>query len=50
MQARYRWAAAIQGEVIWLEKEQYTENKFIRSAFLGQIRQLGQEQHTYKKR
>jgi hypothetical protein len=29
MQERNRWAAAIQGELTWLEKEQYTENNNI---------------------
>jgi hypothetical protein len=50
MQARNRWAAAIQGELTWVEKEQYTENKFILSAFLGQVMRLGKEQHLDKKR
>ena len=50
MQERNSWAAAIQGELTWLEKEQYTENKFILAAFLGQITRLGKEHHPKKKR
>ncbi len=50
MQERYRWAAAIQGELTWLEKEQYTENKFILSVFLGQMARLGREERSKKKR
>lgn len=50
VQERNRWAAAIQGELTWLEKEQYTENKFVLSAFLGQITRLGREQPSKKKR
>jgi len=50
MKERNKWAAAIQGELTWLEKEQYKENKFILSAFLGQMARLGKEQMPKKKR
>jgi hypothetical protein len=49
MQGKNRWAAAIQGELTWLEKEQYTENKFILSLFLGQLTRLGKEKRPNKK-
>ena len=50
MKERNKWAAAIQGELTWLEKEQYKENKFILSVFLGQMARLGKENRQKKKR
>jgi len=40
LRERKKWAAALQGELIWLDEDQYEENKFVIAAFLGQITRL----------
>ena len=52
LRERKKWAAALQGELIWLDEEQYEENKFVIAAFLGQITRLemtkaGQKQQKH---
>jgi hypothetical protein len=44
LRERKKWAAALQGELIWLDEEQYEQNKFVIAAFLGQIKRLGNDQ------
>ena len=48
LRERKKWAAALQGELIWLDEEQYEENKFVIAAFLGQITRLGNDQKQKK--
>ena len=50
LSGRKKWAAAIQGELAWLDGEQYEENKFVLSAFLGQITRFGKKQKPAPKR
>ena len=49
LRERKKWASALQGELIWLDEEQYEENKFVISAYLGQITWLGNDQKMTKK-
>jgi hypothetical protein len=49
MRERKKWAAALRGELIWLDEEQYEENKFVIAAFLGQITRLGNDQKPAQK-
>ena len=49
LRERKKWAAALQGELIWLDEEQYEENKFVIGAFLGQIRRLDNDQVPVQK-
>lgn len=49
MHERKKWAAALQGELIWLDGEQYEENKFVIAAILGQIKRLGKDQKPAQK-
>jgi hypothetical protein len=48
LRERKKWAAALQGELIWLDEEQYEENKFVIAAFVGQITRLGNDQKQKK--
>ena len=48
LRERKKWAAALQGELIWLDEDQYEENKFVIAAFLGQITRLGNDQKQKK--
>jgi hypothetical protein len=43
------WATALQAELSWLEGTQYEENKFVLSAFMGQIKRPGETQKPAKK-
>ena len=43
LRERQKWAAALQFELGWLDGEQYEENKFVVSAFVGQMMRLGKE-------
>jgi len=45
-----KMAAAIQGELAWLDGEQYEENKFVLSAFLGQITRFAKTEASPKKK
>ena len=49
LRERKKWAAALQGELIWLDEEQYEENKFVIAAFFGQITRLGNDQKPAQK-
>jgi hypothetical protein len=49
LRERYKWAAALQAELSWLDGEQYEESKFVLAAFLGQIVRLGKEQKSAPK-
>jgi hypothetical protein len=49
LRERKKWAAALQGELIWLDEEHYEENKFVIAAFLGQIMRLGNDQKPAQK-
>ena len=44
LRERQKWAAALQFELGWLDGEQYEENKFVVSAFVGQMMRLGKDQ------
>jgi hypothetical protein len=46
---REKWAAALQGELIWLDEGQYEENKFVLCAFVGQVTRLGKDQEPAQK-
>ena len=50
LRERKKWGAALQGELIWLDEEQYEENKFVISAYLGQIKRLGKDQKPAPKK
>ena len=49
LRERKKWAAALQGELIWLDEEQYEENKFVIAAFLGQITRLDNDHKPVQK-
>lgn len=46
---RHKWAAALQAELDWLNREAREENLFIMAAFWGQVRQLVEDQKSSKK-
>ena len=48
LRERKKWAAALQGELVWLDGEQYEENKFVISAFVGQVSRLGNDRKSAK--
>jgi hypothetical protein len=49
LRERQKWAAALQFELGWLDGEQYEENKFVVSAFVGQMMRLGKDQKPAQK-
>lgn len=49
LRERKKWAVALQGELIWLDEDQYEENKFVIAAFLRQITRLGNDQKLAQK-
>jgi hypothetical protein len=49
MHERQKWAAALQFELGWLEGDAYEENKFVLSAFIGQLYRAGEEQKSAPK-
>jgi hypothetical protein len=49
MRERQKWAAALQFELGSLEGEVYEENKFVLSAFIGQLYRAGEEQKSTPK-
>ena len=46
---RQKWAAALQFELVYLDGDQYEENRFILAAFFGQIYRLGKEHKSARK-
>jgi hypothetical protein len=50
MHARHKWAAAIQLELSWLEEEAFEGNKFVISAFFGQMYRMGGKQKAKKRK
>jgi hypothetical protein len=46
---RQKWAAALQFELVYLDGDQYEENRFILAAFFGQIYRLGKEHKSVRK-
>ena len=49
LRERQKWAAALRFELGWLDGEQYEENKFVVSAFVGQMMRLGKDQKPAQK-
>ena len=49
LREREKWAAALQGILIWLDEEQYEENKFVIAAFFGQITRLDNDHKPVQK-
>jgi len=45
----YKWTAALQYELGYLEGDQYEENKFILAAFIGQVERISKESKPIRK-
>lgn len=49
LRERKKWAATLQGELVWLDGKLYEDNKFVIAAFMGQIKRLGKDQKPAQK-